>query len=309
MSLIFGVNLSDRVYIAGDTRLVHKKDGVFVKKDKIIKVVPFSENIIGSFAGSARMSSFIARRLSSLIINLDIRTFKLSVENILGPLIDEYWRTIDPDGKFVVIFGGLNKNAKKKINAREIYNRVRYFSDLDKEGQSMNMKSVLFNEVMRASGQPLRYPELPDSYVFSCEIIPPNTFYIQGAEWGEYLAYGPCGIQRDALDPIIFGKLEFIGGENDISKDNSMITAALKEVAEKSRSETIGGPFFSMVIGENGVGVITGRLYRMALNTGRVEFISETLRIGDSFYSKDENGTLHKLTPLTNFKDFGSLEI
>lgn len=308
MSLIFGINLVDRVYVAGDTRLSNKnKEGIITAtKDRVIKVDPLSENIIAAFAGSARMASYVIKKLPPSIKDLDIHTFKDNAQAILGPIVDDYWRTIDSSDNVVIIFGGLNRKSRKKVSMKNIYDKVRDFSGLSK-GQSMEMKPALFNEVMRSAGQPLRYPEPPDSYVFSVEIVPPTTFNVEQAEWGEYLAYGPNGTRKDKLSPIVFGKLEFVKG--DAGNDNAMIIAALKEVTEKWGNETIGGPFFPMVINEELVGVITGRLDRMNLSTGKVEFVSETVIIGNTFYIKDENGTLYKLTPIRGYKDFGSLEI
>jgi len=312
VSLVFGINLCDRLYLSGDVRLTKRTSNGDVEavKDKVIKVVPFTSSITGAFAGDAGMASFVARKLKAVIRpNLDIRGFQNNICGILSPFIDDYWKTINSAAKLIIIFGGLNRNARKTFpNFAEIDAKIKNYALLHKNSPSMQLKPAIFNEFLRANNQPLRYPEPADSHIFSVEAVPPTTLRIENADWGEYLAHGPNGIRKESLDPIILGKLEFSGGI-EVGVDNSMITAILKSVAEQKGAQTVGGPFFTVVIDEYTLGVVLGRIDRMSLLNMRSEFVSEITEIRGLYYSKDESGNSEKLISIVDYKSFGGLEI
>lgn len=309
MSLIIGVNLCDRLYICGDTRMSQKKDGVLVaKKDQIIKVAYFTPLIMASFAADAHMSAYIARELKKVLPqDLDIRSFHERVQEFIAPIANKYWTESNPSASVTIIFGGLNPSQKKKFEWKDIYSKIMAYSSARKEKPSMNMKPALFNMLMQNEGKPLRYPEPSDSLVFSVQIFPPNGFHVEKAEWGQYLAYGPKGLTKNDINEVIFGMIEFDAGS--IGKDNAAIAAVLGSLIDERKEETVSKAFFNGVISDDVQGVILGKISRLNIATMQNEFISEITRSGNSFYSRQEDGSLRKLTFIADYKDFGALDI
>lgn len=310
MTLIFGINLSDKIYLSGDTRMSRKDDnGVLVdRKDQIIKIVYLTPLIIGSFAADAHMSVFVAKKLKNLLgKNFDIRSFYDQAEYIITPIANEYWETVNPKASLTIIFGGLNPNSKKKFDWENVHKKVLAYTELRKDRPAMNLKPALFNCMLEQQGEPMNYPEPSDSLVFSVQIFPPNGFIKEKAEWGEYLAYGPKGLNKNDIDPLVFGMAEFDSGEE--SKDNMSISAVLSSIVEQRKEEAVSTTFFNAFISDEAQGTITGAIHRVNLENMRSELIQHIRKIGDKFYSSDEKGTLKKLTFLEDYKDFGNLDI
>lgn len=309
MTLIFGINLCDRIYLSGDTRMSQRKGALLIdKKDQVIKIVYLTPLVIAAFASDAHMSVFIAKKLKEILSkNFDIRSFYNEAESIIAPIANEYWEEVNPKASVTIIFGGLNPTQKKKFNWGEVYNKIITYSNLRKEKPSMNLKQALFNSMQENNGEPLRYPEPSDSLVFSIQIFPPNGIVKEKAEWGEYLAYGPKGLNKDDIDPIIFGMIEFDAGEE--SKDNMSISAVLASIVEKRKEETVSKTFFHAFITDGAQGAITGGIYKVDTKTMKSEFMQKIIQRGQTFYSSDEKGTFRKLTFLEDYKDFGNLDI
>ena len=307
MSFIFGVNLCDRIYLSGDTRLTSKKENGEIEgfKDNLIKVEILSTDVMLAAANSASMAAFLIRKmLKSDLVKMDIRTVRQNVERILSPMVDEYWSTHNSAGAVTFIFGGLNRGEKKKFDSKKIHEKVTAFSKADQSQPQMSLRPALFNVLVEK-----RYPEPVDSHVFSVQIYPPNIFKFTDADWGEYLAYGPKGITRDTLPVETFGKLEFVEGNSSAGHDHMIISALTKIVASDKQAETIGGAGFVGVASEQVTGAIGGKVHMLDPKTMKTELVSQTFVVAGTFYMKDERGTNHKLVQLRDYKDFGSLEI
>lgn len=308
MSLIFGINLCDRVYISADTRLTDKNSlGEIISfKDNLLKLEIISNDVALAVAGSADMASFIIKKLlKSKAVKLNIRELRAEIEEIINPLVDEYWKTKNAKANVCFIFGGLNRQEKKLLDKKDIYEKIMQFSKAEPNHNSMNMKNALFNSMVEK-----RYPEPSDSHIFSIEIYPPSSLIVTDTKWGEYLAFGPKGINRDSLPTITLGKLEFESKSvDDGSVDSLLITAIMKEVAEKKQEQTIGGAITTIVTTDVITGLITSSVRRFNPSNNTSDHLSETLVIGGTLYRKDDRGTLYKLISLKDYKDFGSLEM
>lgn len=289
--------------------MTQKRNGVISdKKDQIIKVVYLSPLVIASFASDAHMSVFIAKRLKKILgKDLDIRNFYSEAENIIAPIANEYWENNNPKSSVTIIFGGINPSKRKKFNWPEVYEKIMNYSRLRKEQPSMNLKPALFNSMMEHNNEPLRYPEPSDSLVFSIQIFPPTGIVKEKAEWGEYLAYGPKGLNKHDIDPLVFGMIEFDSGYE--GKDNVAISAVLRSIVERRKEETVSKTFFNAFITEEMQGAITGAIHRVNIENMKAEFLQEITKRGQTFYSKDIKGSFKKLTFLENYKDFGDLDI
>jgi hypothetical protein len=300
MSLIFGLNLSDRIYLSGDTRLTQKTgDTITETKDKIIKSTPFTQDIAAVFAGNAAMAAFVSKELIEIIKpGLDIRTFRADIESYLAPVINKYWEDNGAKTSMAIIFGGLNRNAAKKpLTPKQVYDLAMALNEAE-PGASMNMKPAMFRDVMRKEGEDLRYPESVDSHVFSVQIFPPNGFVVQDAEWGEYLAHGAGGITKENLDPSITARVEFGGAAG---QDNAMISAVLNDVVYRTKEPTIGGAFFTLIVNEEITGAVLGRIVRINVDTKEAHIVSEIIEQNGSLYSRNASGILEPLTMLHQY--------
>lgn len=310
MSLIFGINLCDRIYVSGDTRMSHRENGVLMAtKDKICKVVPFGPSITGAFAGDADLSGAIARSLDLILPVFDIREFRARAKEFLTPIADRWWRDNNPGASVVMIFGGVNHRKRKQIDLNILATKIKEYEKVRRDGGgSMNMKPALFNVLEKSSKGRPRYLEPSDSHIFSVQIIPPSGFIIEDANWGEYLAYGPDGITKESLSPETFGKSEFEGDGNP-AHDNIILTAILGEVSQKAKEPTISDAFVNGFMAGKISGVVGGVLYRFDPNLGKAEKLPEIAMENKKVVVKYADGSKETLTSIKEYSGFGSLEI
>lgn len=115
MSLIFGVNLSDRIYLSADTRLTvrNNKNGDISFDDNVLKIELFSNDLAVAMAGDAKMASFLINKIfDSEVVKRGIRYCREHILNTITPFVDEYLKS-NKYSNVVFIFGGLDRNGKK----------------------------------------------------------------------------------------------------------------------------------------------------------------------------------------------------
>jgi hypothetical protein len=132
MTLIVGLNLSNRLYVAGDTRVTFSDDSF---KDDIIKVVnlcgessPAVEGknpnaICIAVAGDLALANFLQRNIRSALktglLPTDIRDLSSAISDFVRDQMDE-WLKKHPYRPCCMIFGGMTMDRKKKISLENL---------------------------------------------------------------------------------------------------------------------------------------------------------------------------------------------
>ncbi len=132
MTLIVGLNLSDRLYIAGDTRVTFG-DGSF--SDDIIKVSEVcgeSFHIIGqknpnticlAVAGNLSLAKYFFSEITSAVesgeLPDDIRILSDQIKDFFQNRMDE-WLKSNPYESCCIIFGGMTLDRKKEISEENL---------------------------------------------------------------------------------------------------------------------------------------------------------------------------------------------
>ena len=332
MSLIFGINLSDRIYLSADTRLTtEKSDGTREFKDNTIKVIPFPSPIAVAVAGNAKAAKFILQKLlrSESDANLNIRTLRENILEKIKPTVDEllssgfsYNQT-----RVCFLFGGLNKNAKKRVaSGKRLIELVGECQELEKKSEErlftrlldgnfkgdrsllanalansqQNLKDVHFQALknQQADQEGMVTADVTDSHIFAVLINPPNEPVIEDAGWGEFLAFGPK-ITKNQIPKNAFCKLEF-KSSGKINIDHALLTAIIETTARESKLDSVGGSIFSVVISEKGGGALTGEVNSVNMDTGEKNKLSKITSDGNGvFYTENSRGERQKLLPFT----------
>lgn len=301
MSLILGINLSDRIYLAADTRITKtdKSGKITYFEDNFLKIAPLSSTVAVAAAGNARMASFIINELKLTgVANEGIRKCREAVEGKVREIVDAYF-TRNAFASTVLIFGGINKGAKKKIVMNRFMQAVQQYQ---KTGNSMNMKQAIYDGLMKKSGAPNPYPELnvSDSHVFAVKINQ-SSLDIQDVEWGEYIAYGDK-MTKDDLPEHTFNELEVSERAGHPSHDKLWLTIFIKVTAENLARHTVGGSVVPFVISDGGIGVLLGGVGRQAVGSQNKEdyYSYVTIKDGRVFTKKSES----ELIELKRIQDF-----
>ena len=132
-----GLNLSDRLYIAGDTRVTHS-DGTH--SDDVLKLVPlldrsiFPDNEIGmAVAGNVAIATFFKEKISEGLrcgsLSPDIRKFREEIKPFLEQSIVDWVNSGKPYVNCCILFGGVFKGRRKNVNLIKLQELVKDFKD------------------------------------------------------------------------------------------------------------------------------------------------------------------------------------
>jgi hypothetical protein len=285
MSFIIGVNLSDRIYLAADTRLTRK--GVFGMKyfeDNTLKIKALADNIAVAAAGNASMAAFLIKGLlGSDILSNGIFHCREHIESVLRNLVDNYFKN-NEFAEVVLIFGGTDKSRPKTIDMKRYLDLV---TEYQKTGKPMNMKRGIYSGLMSKPGVPNPRPILPipDSHVFAIKIGNSGIIF-EDVGWGDYVAHGG-GLTKEHLPDVFLGELEVAANAGQTAHDKMWLALSVKAVAESFEAHTVGGSVTSFLIDGQGIGILLGGVGRKNLTTGEVEHYFS--------YIKEEGGKLYRV--------------
>lgn len=145
MSLICGVNLSDRVYIASDTRVTHSVGDKEVYKDCICKNDALTADIVVAAAGSTKLASFLFTQLKKeSFINGGITVVKANITDWAAKQIDNYLNS-NPYSRACLIFAGLDRSKRKKIDGKKYIALVKEFQAL--RNVPLRMKDAVYKGI------------------------------------------------------------------------------------------------------------------------------------------------------------------
>jgi len=270
MTVIIGVNLSDKVYLAGDSRLSYEKDSkVELCHDNMQKVenLKDSHTITVASAGDAKFASFLLNRLNySDLIIFNINDFRSSIEEWMTKAVDEYLTQKNnyPDNTF--IFGGVDPNTKKIVSGEQIINMANAFTG----GKGLiYVNSALQSAIKVAQPTPKKDIELdtPDTRLFSVQVTK-NGIRVTDTKFGEFLIYGPEGLVKDDIGIKEIAKFEFDpsfrNNGSGMGNDYAALNAYIYSQAEKYKLSTVGGSVVVIANFNDGTSnILSGKVYMM----------------------------------------------
>ena len=312
MTLIFGINLSNRIYLTADTRLSRFSSNNFDRnnpdkvQDDIIKVISLNNDTLVAVAGSIHLARYLVKKLKEEnFIKEGINKIRIEIANWVAGQVDNYLSEGNTYASACLLFGGIDRKKNKVVDGNKIIELVKELKA--EKNITLGMNDTLFKGISARPNQANPYPELPtpDSKIFAVLTdAKNNSLEIEDCDWGEYVAYGPKGFKKEFIPKSIFGRLEFENGSGIAGSDQPLLTAITHEIAEKHQFTTIGGSIIPMLVDINGVGVICGKVHRLDPRTNTHIIVSDTKLVGGNinYYSSDKKTYL----PLISFIDYVS---
>lgn len=324
MSLILGVNLPDKLFIAADTRLTHKINGENFYQDNFFKIFTFGEKITVATAGNARLASFILQKINKLEITQGGFTFfRSKIEDSLVKIIDEYLFNGGKYEKVVLIFGGYDTDRKKKVNS-SIFGDFQSKGIIGKKGvvyQSINHRVLegLMKEFVKINmGQIPKDTEFeidsPNSSIFSVEIVLPDKPSIRDVGCYRFVMYGPRGLTEQNIPDDILQKLEInikpdLSGEQLIMQWSLELVGLIKSVAKEHYLETVGGDVITLLLTPHGAVILTGKVMFFDYKTRTNTKISEVLVHAGKFCTRDAHGNIIPYEQIIDFNKEGDFDL
>jgi len=310
MSLIFGVNLSDRIYLAADTRVTHlgsSHEPSWVA-DRVLKIEVLTEDVAVACAGDVVLIKYLFGKLrKEPFVQKGIEYLRTNIKVWVAEQINKYLENGRPYKKACFIFAGIDRKKRKVIDGKKLIDLVKELDSIKRQlpPPPQYLNDVIFQGLSAKPNVPNPKPELPvaDSKLFAV-MTDARNFYleIQDAEWGEYLIYGPKEFERKRIPPAIFGRLEFEAGPGGFGAAQSILTAFVSNIEETQKLLTVGGSIIPFVISEKtGVCVMTGKVWRRKLDSSVPELVSDTSLVNGKISYGDGNGKYKPLTPISEY--------
>lgn len=313
MSLIFGINLSDKIYLIADTRAskVDSSGKILYVKDNVMKIQQLTNDYAVVCGGDVHLIKYIISNLKkSSILKSPVSDFKKNIKSWIGDQVNSYLYKGFPYKKACFIFATLDRTKNKIIDGPKY---IKMSGDFQNKNKSqMSMKDVVLKGIKDIKNQNNSKPELPtySTDLFSVSTDAKNMYLeIKEADWGEYIVFGPNNFDKDKIPATLFGQLEFEAPnnwENTSIRDVSLLTAFVKDMENSQKLLTVGGSVTSFIIGQetNGVALLTCKVNRMALNgknIGIPEVISETVVLSKRLCTRNKNGVCERLIDIYKY--------
>jgi hypothetical protein len=288
VTLIVGVNTSNAIYLASDTRVtIGPKGGPFTYQNDLQKTVPLTENIAIAAAGNVRMAGYLTSSIGAdpVCATGDIRALRDRAVDIVRATADRYFRAMpdDPDPRCALLIAGTGPRLEKSVRTRGRIPAILAAAQRWKEETIARLEEGVErattaegrmgalrllaehsasglrpNEPFgRVLGNALFGPDkdgvttLPcrDSHLFSIE-IDPRMLREQDAEWGEGLIFGGDeSIRKDVAPDDLIAAIEF----SDPTTAPVHLTASILQTAKDHGAATIGGGVMVTMVGDRGL--------------------------------------------------------
>lgn len=325
MSLIVGLHLPTRLFLAADTRLTTTlASGLIRVEDNFWKAFSFSGDKISCVvAGNAKLATFILRKLEDSNLPKDnIRTFRASIMSQIPDVIDEYLRNGGEYKRVAIIFGGYNDISKKMVNA-STFGNVQAKNLIGTNGmknQAINHKMVegLLSALIRKGAALEKDEEIEidasDSLIFSLSIELPKEPIIHDIPCYDLVLFSQKQLNETHIPFDIIQKLEVETdpknkGDDNLYQSSLVIASLINTMIEKFSLNAVGGEVLTMLLTPYGAAVPTGQIKKVDVRTGQVDLVSDITVSNGLFCRRNSMGELVPFNQIINYTDQGESEI
>ncbi len=275
MTLIAGLNLSNRLYLISDTRVTFSSTNTF--RDDVKKIVnihgpgigqrglaPDGNSIAVAVAGRVDFANFFTQKvkyaIKSNILSSDILILRDQIELFSKDVVNEWF--LDPKNTHRVgdfIFGGMTNNRKKKI-----INLTKLKLTLDRYVQILIKKVELENPEKKSFCENLSIPRpiqeciensrntlnVADSHIFLLRVDTKKGITVKVAEWGQYVSAGCYTLTKNDISEDLISLLEFDVQTHGYKDQGKLIGDIWWKIFSNDLKGGIGGAVVTQIIDE-----------------------------------------------------------
>jgi len=308
MTVIIGFNLSDKLYIAADTRVSQKTDGEIIPKhDDLQKVEHLQGGIIVACAGDAGLARHVINRLRKQpFISVGIDATRRDIASWMGPTVDWYWRSRGSTEAYATFIIGGQSSKRRRTLDQARYDKMNedIFNDEEARRQTLSMSGELFNGLREADGGDIQLKS-NDLVLFSVSVDVVGGVKIEDTQWGECLVYGSPGLIKEDIKSSYIARLEF---QQDAAAP--LVTAYVGSMVEKRDLKGVGSAILVSCVKSNQSYISQGAIYTLKETPGGEHpFIPvelSNIKVINDVVHRIDNGVTHKLTPVSQYVSDGS---
>ena len=261
MTVILGINLTDRVYIAADTRVSKILDGeVLPLHDNMMKIANI-EGIVIACAGDAGLAAHILRSIrSEKLADHGIDHFKQNIASWIAPMCEGYWSTTGHTTYATLICGGRSKQRKKWVDRKKFNDMLNaFYTDPELNGNVALLRDGLAEGLLSQSSNKVK-TSYYDTLLFSVSVSHLGIT-LTDTEWGQHLIFGSPGLVKEDVALSHIARLEFGKGERQ-GTHAMLLTAYLYSITKERNLEGVGSTVVPVGIEANGlVGIQAGGVH------------------------------------------------
>ena len=311
MTVIMGVNLSDRICLLADSRVSNidpQSGAMTIRHDNMLKIEPLDQlsGCVIASAGDAHFAQVIIRQMNKDFKDCSIVELRQSAYDWAVAQADAYLST-NSQSMVTFLIAGVDQKSKKKID-REKFDVIleSYFKGKVGEGA---MRTVLDDAIKAANTSDVEIIlDSNNTVLFSLKIDLRSGISIEDTVWGQALISGPTKIEKEEITDADIGKFEFEQVdlkklEDAVDHDSLIMIAIASSMAKNKEWISVGGSYVPMHLYSNmKVATLPRRIFTTDIHGDDIQFVSAYQIIGGTFYRVDEKGTHFKMDRVSEFR-------
>lgn len=311
MTVIMGINLSDRICLIADSRVSGKDPATgeyITKHDNMMKIEEL-KNVPGvmiASAGDARLAQLVIKELEKVFRGKGMVEVRNGIKGVLLKVGEEYGK-LNRHAHANFLIAGVDTTAKKTINKAR-FNQI-IFSEHVKEMGGGSVRNHLMDALKQTQeGDEVLTLPTEKTVLFSVSLDMNSGVDIKDSEWGDVLVSGPSKVSKEDVGDKEIAKLEFGGPGGDdfmgfVEHDGLLSVAIAITMTRKHDWLTVGGAYVPIQVYSNGSAVaLPRRSFSYDPETQLTEEINAYAIENGRFYRVDTSGAKHRLTKVSELK-------
>lgn len=303
MTLILGINLTDSVYLAADTRVTRMYNGEIIgTHDNLLKLWGNQNGIFCAVAGDAGLAKHLLVGLQKeSFARRGIESVRQHIEAYIYETADSYWQNKGRTTAATILFAGHSQHKRCYIN-RELARKLveAHFANNEARNERGGSKFLLYNDI--AYGPEAQHrTKFNYTTLFAVQITEQGV-QVTESEPGQHLVYGSPGLVREDIELKDIARIEF----GDANNNPMLMTAYINLMREKRNLTGVSSTVVPIHVQPDGTSIlVTGTTYSIKLNdrdTPAPEIVS-SIAADDStgkFY-RVENGQRIELVSIAKY--------
>lgn len=291
MTVILGLNLTDSVVLAGDTRVTRMQGDTIIGTHDNINKIDKANGIFLAAAGDAGLAGSIIRELrNEAFTRRGIEYTKSSILDWLPQKVDDYWQKQGVSTFCTLLIAGSSKQRKQYIPVKLAKQIIDNYLEDDQKvnlGIEGSEKMMKLSEIANANTDSVRQQYFKtDLFAITIDF---NGIRLTECPVGSHLIYGPKGLVQSDILPSDITRVELSDFEN--GQTNIYTTAYIQKIVEDRKLLGVGSDIVPLkVLPDFTAALLTGTVTRIEVENGRpkAQPVSGITVVGDRISRVDK---------------------
>lgn len=304
MTLILGINLTDSVYLAADTRVTQMRgDKVIGYHDNLLKIWGNQEGIFCAVAGDAGLAKHILVGLGNEAFGRrGIESIRKHIESYIYENADEYWQKKGCSTEATLMFAGNSKHSRAYVEVEDAKKLVTaHLSNKEAKDEQQSPKLAHYKDIAKGDFEQYR-TNFNRTDLFAVQITSQGV-KVTETRPGQHLVYGSPGLIKEDIELKEVARIEF----GDYRSNQMLSTSYINWMREKRTLKGVSSTVVPIHVQPDGKSILaTGTIYTIRIDevdkpvpeeVSSIDVDSET----GKFY-RLQNGNRTELVPITQYE-------